>query len=65
MTPECPSQRSVSAETGGTLFGDIFESGGADVTVSWRQGGHEFGEDDIHAAKTWLSREKIRKKVAA
>jgi len=43
----------------------IFESGGADVTISWRQGGHELGEDDIRAAKTWLSREKIRKKVAA
>jgi predicted esterase len=42
-----------------------FESGGADVTVSWREGGHELGEDDIHAAKTWLSKEKVRKKVAA
>ena len=44
---------------------DIFGSGGADVTVSWRQGGHELGEDDVRAAKTWLSKEKIRKKVAA
>ena len=43
----------------------IFESGGADVTISWRQGGHELGEDDIRAAKTWLSREKVHKKVAA
>jgi predicted esterase len=46
-------------------LGAIFESGGADVTISWGQGGHELGEDDIHAAKTWLSKEKIRKKVAA
>jgi len=46
-------------------LGAIFESGGADVAISWRQGGHELGEDDIHAAKTWLSREKVRKKVAA
>jgi predicted esterase len=46
-------------------LGDIFETGGADVTISWRQGGHELGQDDIHAAKTWLSREKLRKKVAA
>jgi predicted esterase len=35
------------------------------VTISWRQGGHELGEDDIHAAKTWLAEEKVRKKVAA
>jgi predicted esterase len=43
----------------------IFESGGADVTISWRQGGHELGEDDIRAAKTWLSRAKVHKKFAA
>jgi predicted esterase len=46
-------------------LGAILESGGADVTISWRQGGHELGEDDIRAAKTWLSKEKVRKKVAA
>ena len=46
-------------------LGAIFESGGAEVTISWSQGGHELGEDDIHAAKTWLSKEKLRKKVAA
>ena len=39
----------------------IFERGGADVTISWRQGGHELGEDDIRAAKTWLSIENERK----
>lgn len=43
----------------------VFESGGADVTISWRQGGHELGEDDIHSAKTWLARDKVRKRVAA
>jgi predicted esterase len=43
----------------------IFESGGADVTISWRQGGHELGEDDVRAAKTWLSKGKVRKRVAA
>jgi predicted esterase len=43
----------------------IFESGGADVTISWHQGGHELGDGDLHAAKTWLSKEKLRKKVAA
>ena len=43
----------------------IFESGGADVTISWRQGVHELGEDDVRAAKTWLSKDKVRKRVAA
>jgi phospholipase/carboxylesterase len=43
----------------------IFESGAADVTISWRQGGHELGEDDVHAAKVWLSKDKVRKRVAA
>jgi hypothetical protein len=45
--------------------GAIFESGGADVTISLSQGGHELGEDDIRAAKTWLTKETVRKKVAA
>ena len=45
--------------------GAIFESGGADVTISWHQGGHELGFDDVEAAKTWLSKDKVRKKVAA
>ena len=43
----------------------IFESGGADVTISWRQGGHELGEDDVRAAKAWLSKDDVRKRVAA
>jgi len=43
----------------------IFESGGADVTISWRQRGHELAEDDVRAAKTWLSKGNIRKRVAA
>ena len=43
----------------------LFKSGGADVTISWHQGGRELGEDDIQAAKHWLSRESIRRKVAA
>ena len=46
-------------------LGALFESGGADLTISWSQGGHELGEDDIVAARTWLSKEKVRKKVAA
>lgn len=43
----------------------LFESGGADVTISWHQGGRDLGEDDIQAAKYWLAREKIRRKFAA
>jgi predicted esterase len=43
----------------------IFESGGADVTLSWHRGGHELGPDDIEAAKAWLSEDKVRKRVAA
>lgn len=39
-------------------LGAMFESGGADVTVSWHQGGHELGEDEVGAAKTWLSKDK-------
>ena len=43
----------------------LFKSGGADVTISWHQGGRELGDDDIQAAKHWLSRETIRQKLAA
>jgi predicted esterase len=43
----------------------IFESGGADVSLTWHRGGHELGEDDIAAAKGWLSEERVRKRVAA
>ena len=46
-------------------LGALFESGGADLTISWSQDGHALGEDDIVAAKAWLSKEKVRKKVAA
>ena len=43
----------------------LFTSGGADVSISWHQGGRELGEDDIQAAKHWLARENIRRRVAA
>lgn len=46
-------------------LGALLVSGGADVTISWRQGGHELGEDDVRAAKMWLSKEEVRKKIAA
>jgi predicted esterase len=43
----------------------VLESGGADMTVSWSPGGHELGEDDAKAAKAWLSKDKVRQRVAA
>jgi phospholipase/carboxylesterase len=42
----------------------ILESGGADVSMFWHQGGHELGRDDIDAAKAWLSA-NVRKRLAA
>lgn len=44
---------------------EIFESGGADVTLFRHRGGHELGEDDLEAAKTWLSEVKFRKRAEA
>jgi phospholipase/carboxylesterase len=43
----------------------IFKSGGADVAISWHQGGRELGEDDIQAAKSWLAGYGFRKGLAA
>ena len=43
----------------------ILESGGADVTLFWHRGGHELDQDDIEAAKTWLSEVKFRKRAEA
>ena len=34
----------------------IFKGGGADVAISWHQGGRELAEDDVQAAKNWLAR---------
>lgn len=42
----------------------LFESGGASVTLSWHQGGHKLGNDDVAAAKAWLSEDKFRKRIA-
>jgi predicted esterase len=42
----------------------IFESGGA-VTLFWHQGGHDLGDDDVEAARRWLSESKIQKRIAA
>jgi predicted esterase len=42
----------------------ILQSGGADVSMFWHRGGHELGEDDIDAARTWL-RDEVTKRLAA
>lgn len=42
----------------------IFESGGADVSLFWHDGGHELGDDDLIAAKQWLS-DKLAKRLVA
>jgi predicted esterase len=46
-------------------LGEIFESGGADVTLFWHRGGHELGDDDMEAAKAWLSEVNFRKRAEA
>ena len=33
----------------------LFEGGGAAVTTFWHEGGHELGQDDLGAAKGWVS----------
>ena len=42
----------------------ILESGGAEVSLFWHRGGHELGEDDIAAAKAWLSNEAAKRLAA-
>jgi len=42
----------------------ILEGGGADISLFWHRGGHELGDDDVSAAKTWLA-ETMRKRLAA
>jgi predicted esterase len=43
----------------------IFKSGGAEVAISWHQGGRELGEDDVQAARNWLARDGFRKTLTA
>ena len=42
----------------------ILESGGADVSLFWHQGGHELADDDVAAAKLWMS-QTVTKRLAA
>lgn len=43
----------------------ILGSGGADVSMFWHRGGHELGDDDVAAAKAWLSLKNVRSRIAA
>lgn len=54
----------VSPEQPHELVG-IFESGGASVVLSWHQGGHELGSDDVESAKRWLTESNIQRRIAA
>jgi phospholipase/carboxylesterase/glyoxalase family protein len=38
------------------LLQELLTSFGAEVEVHWHPGGHELGQDDIAAARKWLSR---------
>lgn len=42
----------------------LLEAGGADVSMFWHRGGHELGDDDIAAAKTWFT-QTVTKRLAA
>ncbi len=37
------------------MLARMLETAGADISVSWHDGGHELGQDDLIAAKNWLS----------
>jgi predicted esterase len=34
---------------------EIFETGGAQVSIHWHNGGHELGPDDVDAARLWIA----------
>jgi phospholipase/carboxylesterase/glyoxalase family protein len=38
----------------------ILDSGGADVSLFWHNGGHELGQDDVDAATVWLKQQRSR-----
>ncbi len=53
VSPDAPEQLAA-----------IFESGGADVSLFWHEGGHELGADDLIAAKRWLSDLAAKRRAA-
>ena len=44
---------------------EILTTGGADVSMFWYRGGHELSDDDIAAAKAWLSKATVKTRIAA
>ena len=46
----------IPAEQVGILAGMV-EIAGADVSLSWHDGGHELGKDDLTVARDWLSQQ--------
>ena len=41
------------------MLARMLEAAGADISFSWHEGGHELGQDDLIAAKNWLSRQSF------
>jgi predicted esterase len=44
----------IVPKSNGTALAEIFKLAAADLTLHWHKGGHELGQDDVDAAKTWL-----------
>jgi phospholipase/carboxylesterase/glyoxalase family protein len=38
---------------------EMLEKAGASVSIHWHGGGHELGQDDVAAAKDWISKWRI------
>jgi predicted esterase len=41
----------------------LLKGGGADVSLFWHRGGHELGQDDLDAAKSWFSGARTRNRL--
>jgi phospholipase/carboxylesterase len=39
---------------------DVLRAAGADVTLDWSRGAHDFTEDDAHISESWISRLEAR-----
>ena len=44
----------IVPKSNATELAEIFKLAAAVLTVHWHKGGHELGQDDVEAAKTWL-----------
>jgi phospholipase/carboxylesterase/glyoxalase family protein len=41
------------------MLAHMLEAAGADISLSWHEGGHELGQDDLTAARNWLSQQSF------